>query len=228
APAPAGTPATPPVNGNGTLAAMRDASPTIGEVPEEVAGYTFRQKTMVGTARITINEKDGEPFETIIVLGKGGMDITADSEAIGRLISLYLRTPSPIPNEKKLVLVVEQLRGIGGAQPFGFGPDKVLSLPDALAKALERYLRSRGAIPANGESAAGEGNGGSTPGKAHEAYGDPASGAPASGDREGERALAHDPIRNGRIGPVLADLCPACGSFSYLKLEGCNVCRNCG
>src|SRR5690606_33103876 len=124
--------------------------------------------------------------------------------------------------------VVEQLRGIGGAQPFGFGPDKVLSLPDALAKALERYLRSRGAIPANGESAAGEGNGGSTPGKAHEAYGDPASGAPASGDREGERALAHDPIRNGRIGPVLADLCPACGSFSYLKLEGCNVCRNCG
>src|SRR5690606_25213866 len=44
-----------PVNGNGTMAAMRDASQTIGEVPEEVAGYTFRQKTMVGTARITVN-----------------------------------------------------------------------------------------------------------------------------------------------------------------------------
>src|SRR5690606_14828775 len=107
-----------PVNGNGTMAAMRDASQTIGEVPEEVAGYTFRQKTMVGTARITVNEKDGEPFETIIVLGKGGMDVTADSEAMGRLISLYLRTPSPVPNTKKLALVVEQLRGIGGAQPF--------------------------------------------------------------------------------------------------------------
>src|SRR5690606_28523016 len=116
---------------------------TIGEVPEEVAGYTFRQKTMVGTARITINEKDGEPFEAIIVLGKGGMDVTADSEAIGRLISLYLRTPSPVSNTKKLALVVEQLRGIGGAQPFGFGPNKVLSLPDALAKALERYLHRR-------------------------------------------------------------------------------------
>src|SRR5690606_28257382 len=91
----------------------------IGEVPEEVKGVTYRQKTMVGTARITINELDNNPFETIIVLGKGGMDITADAEAIGRLISLYLRTPSPLPNDQKLALVVEQLAGIGGAQPFG-------------------------------------------------------------------------------------------------------------
>ena len=131
---------------------MHNASPTIGEVPEGVQGVTFRQQTMVGTARITINEADGEPFETIIVLGKGGMDITADSEAIGRLISLYLRTPSPISNMKKLGLVVEQLSGIGGAQPFGFGPNKVLSLPDAMAKALERYLHAKAAAE-QGEAA---------------------------------------------------------------------------
>lgn len=116
----------------------------IGEVPEEVEGFTYRQKTMVGTARVVVNEyPKGQPFETIIVLGKGGMDITADAEAIGRLISLYLRTPSPIGNLEKLALVVEQLRNIGGAQPFGYGPNKVLSMPDALAKALERYLNTR-------------------------------------------------------------------------------------
>ncbi|HEY8498278.1 MAG TPA: adenosylcobalamin-dependent ribonucleoside-diphosphate reductase, partial [Limnochordales bacterium] len=116
----------------------------IGEVPEEVEGFTYRQKTLVGTARVVVNEHPkGQPFETIIVLGKGGMDITADAEAIGRLISLYLRTPSPVSNLEKLALVVEQLRNIGGAQPFGFGPDRVLSMPDALAKALERYLRTR-------------------------------------------------------------------------------------
>ncbi|WP_324716650.1 LAGLIDADG family homing endonuclease [Carboxydochorda subterranea] len=116
----------------------------IGEVPEEVEGFTYRQKTLVGTARVVVNEyPKGQPFETIIVLGKGGMDITADAEAIGRLISLYLRTPSPISNLEKLALVVEQLRNIGGAQPFGFGPNKVLSMPDALAKALERYLHTR-------------------------------------------------------------------------------------
>src|SRR5690606_4654315 len=221
APAPAGTPATPPVNGNATLAAMRDASPTIGEVPEEVAGYTFRQKTMVGTARITINEKDGEPFETIIVLGKGGMDVTADSEAMGRLISLYLRTPSPVPNTKKLALVVEQLRGIGGAQPFGFGPNKVLSRPDALAKALERYLhRKVGGRPASDavqESAA-----------AREApAGAPWAGAGNPAPPADPASYAH-PAENGAPALPGADLCPACGSFSFIKAEGCGYCRNCG
>jgi len=217
APAPAGTPATPPVNGNGTLAAMRDASPTIGEVPEEVAGYTFRQKTMVGTARITINEKDGEPFETIIVLGKGGMDVTADSEAIGRLISLYLRTPSPVPNTKKLALVVEQLRGIGGAQPFGFGPNKVLSLPDALAKALERYLHRRYGYgpPAEHETAS-----------SHEPAGNPGHGYPGAGSAN--PGAGYSATDNGRHAATAADLCPACGTFSYVKAEGCGYCRNCG
>lgn len=124
----------------------------IGEVPEEVVGVTYRQKTLVGTARVVVNEHPpGHPFETIIVLGKGGMDITADAEAIGRLISLYLRTPSPISNLDKLALVVEQLRHIGGAQPFGYGPDKVLSMPDALAKALERYLTTRRQRSVGGE-----------------------------------------------------------------------------
>ena len=130
---------------SGSTAALHvEPRAVIGEVPEEVVGITYRQKTLVGTARVVVNEHPpGQPFETIIVLGKGGMDITADAEAIGRLISLYLRTPSPVDNLQKLALVVEQLRNIGGAQPFGFGPNKVLSMPDALAKALERYLTTR-------------------------------------------------------------------------------------
>ena len=205
-------PAPAPVNGNGTMAAMRDASQTIGEVPEEVAGFTFRQKTMVGTARITINEKDGEPFEAIIVLGKGGMDVTADSEAMGRLISLYLRTPSPVPNTKKLALVVEQLRGIGGAQPFGFGPNKVLSLPDALAKALERYLHRKYGVAAASEHENAA---------SHETA---LSSWPAAGS--GNPAAHHGP-ENGAVTST-ADLCPACGTFSYVKAEGCGYCRNCG
>lgn len=201
----------------------------IGEVPEEVKGVTYRQKTMVGTARITINELDNNPFETIIVLGKGGMDITADAEAIGRLISLYLRTPGPLPNDQKLALVVEQLSGIGGAQPFGFGPNKVLSLPDALAKALGRYLRSRGistaADEANGNGADGED--GAAPGKATAVPGEDEAGvAESSGGGVAPQET------NGRYEPTLlrgmADLCPACGSFTYIRMEGCGVCRNCG
>lgn len=217
--------------GNG-IAAMRNAKPTIGEVPEAVHGVTFRQRTMVGTARITINEADDEPFETIIVLGKGGMDITADAEAIGRLISLYLRTPSPISNTKKLGLVVEQLSGIGGAQPFGFGPNKVLSLPDALAKALERYLHGKHEAAKSRSEAQSDAG---------------ASGAPETGATAGTAASADSDVRttsgtNGNPGhdsnfdpekqvhplQTSADLCPACGTFSFIKAEGCGYCRTCG
>src|SRR5690606_17002421 len=240
-------------NGNG-IAAMKDARPTIGEVPDIVEGYTFRQKTMVGTARITINETDGEPFETIIVLGKGGMDITADSEAIGRLISLYLRTPSPISNLKKLGLVVEQLSGIGGAQPFGFGPNKVLSLPDALAKALERYLHTkaeqaragaphggsmggtqiatsapethpgRTAVPDAGLAPAG------TPAESREAPAAGSGGSPVVHESNGNPGPAanYDPDRQVQSLQMSADLCPSCGTFSFIKAEGCWRCLTCG
>jgi ribonucleoside-diphosphate reductase alpha chain len=36
--------------------------------------------------------------------------------------------------------VVRQLAGIGGGRPTGFGPNRVLSLPDGLARALAAYL----------------------------------------------------------------------------------------
>ncbi len=36
--------------------------------------------------------------------------------------------------------VVRQLAGIGGGRPMGFGPNRVLSLPDGVARALAEYL----------------------------------------------------------------------------------------
>lgn len=208
-------------------AAAEDVRPTIREVPEVVEGFTFRQKTMVGTARITINEADGEPFETIIVLGKGGMDITAVSEAIGRLISLYLRTPSPISNTRKLGLVVEQLSGIGGAQPFGFGPNKVLSLPDAMAKALERYLQSKAKTSKAGANAGAESGGAATAlvaaaGASVDTVDVTAGGLDDHDDDELDSGAQVHPLQTS------ADLCPACGTFSFIKAEGCGRCLTCG
>jgi ribonucleoside-diphosphate reductase alpha chain len=39
-----------------------------------------------------------------------------------------------------LVEVVLQLEGIGGGRPLGFGAERVLSLPDAVAQVLAEYL----------------------------------------------------------------------------------------
>jgi hypothetical protein len=79
----------------------------------------------LGTKGVTVyrdGSRDG--------LGKAGSVATADVEAIGRLISLSLRFGIPV-NE-----VYQQLRGISSDRAIGFGQNKVLSVPDAIAQAI--------------------------------------------------------------------------------------------
>ena len=45
----------------------------------------------MGTAYITMNDDEhGQPFEVFIEIGRGGSDLKAMAEAIGRLASLLL------------------------------------------------------------------------------------------------------------------------------------------
>ena len=60
------------------------------------------------------------------------------AECIGRLISLIFRL-EPIPQLERGKEIIEQLSGIGGAHSIGFGKNKVLSLPDAISKALAEH-----------------------------------------------------------------------------------------
>ncbi|PYN20372.1 MAG: ribonucleotide-diphosphate reductase subunit alpha [Candidatus Rokuibacteriota bacterium] len=109
--------------------------------PHSLAGKTYRKETPIGTAFITVNEtEDGEPFEVFVQVGKGGSDTMAVAEALGRLISLTLRLPSPLTPQRRLEEVISQLSRIGGAQPMGFGAGKVLSLPDALGRTLAEHI----------------------------------------------------------------------------------------
>ena len=108
--------------------------------PHSLSGRTYRAETPIGTAVITVNETDDlEPFEVFVQVGKGGSDTMAVAEALGRLISLTLRLPSPMSPQRRLEEVISQLSRIGGAQPLGFGKGKVLSLPDALARTLAEH-----------------------------------------------------------------------------------------
>jgi ribonucleoside-diphosphate reductase alpha chain len=109
--------------------------------PHSLQGATYRTETPIGTAFITVNNTaDGEPFEVFLQVGKGGSDIMAVAEALGRLISLTLRMPSPLSPQRRLAEVISQLSRIGGAQPMGFGPTKILSLPDAIARTLAEHI----------------------------------------------------------------------------------------
>ena len=121
--------------GNGYQPEPRKPRPTV------LRGTTYRTPTPLGTAYITINENgDSDPFEVFANVGKAGSDTAAVAEAIGRLISLALRMPSPLTAQERLTEVIDQLSGIGGRRPLGFGPNRVRSLPDAIAQILARHI----------------------------------------------------------------------------------------
>ncbi len=104
-------------------------------------GQTYKIETPLGGAYVTVNRNgNGEPFEVFCNVGKAGSDTAAVSEAIGRLISLALRLPSPLTPTERLEEVVKQLSGIGGGRPMGFGLQRVRSLPDGIAQALAEEL----------------------------------------------------------------------------------------
>jgi ribonucleoside-diphosphate reductase alpha chain len=113
--------------------------------PVILTGVTARERTPFGTAFVTINYANGnakEPFEVFVRLGKAGSDLEADAEAIGRLLSLILRLPSPMTREERLREVIDQLEHIGGSRFSGFGPERVRSMPDGIARVLSRWLET--------------------------------------------------------------------------------------
>lgn len=102
-------------------------------------GITYEIKTGVGNAFIIINNNgDDLPFEVFITIGKAGSDVGAFAEALGRMISLCLRTASD-PKERALE-IIDQLKWIGGGQSMVFGLNRIPSLPDAVAQALGEHF----------------------------------------------------------------------------------------
>jgi len=106
--------------------------------PDKLRSTSIRKETPLGTMFVHLTEDDkGQPFEVFVTLGKAGGSAMADAEAMGRLISLALRSGIP------LMEVHRQLRGISSDRAVGLGPNKVLSVPDAIGLALEEWWRDR-------------------------------------------------------------------------------------
>jgi ribonucleoside-diphosphate reductase alpha chain len=102
--------------------------------PEAIPSTTHKISTGLGNLYITVTYFLKRPFEVFASIGKSGYSTMADAEAIGRLISLALR--SGISTEE----VVNQLKGIGGAEPIFSNGQLIQSIPDAIAKVLETHV----------------------------------------------------------------------------------------
>src|SRR5690606_3472844 len=87
--------------------------------PELLTGAVRRVETPLGTMYVTITEDEkGQPFEVFMSLGKAGGALMADVEAMGRLISLALRSGIPMKE------IHRQLRGISSDRVIGLGANK--------------------------------------------------------------------------------------------------------
>ena len=161
--------------------------------PSMLRGRTVKTNSPLGDLYVTINEDEqGRPFEVFCTLGKAGGAAMADAEAIGRLVSLALRSGIPI------TAVRDQLRGISCDRAVGVGPNKVLSAPDAVGQAIERYLEEKDGIQEALPLTVG-GEGGTQP-----------------------RARAESGLDS------FLGTCPDCGTGHLAYLEGCVKCHICG
>lgn len=107
------------------------------ERPFVVRGATYKIATPVGTAFVTLNkDQDENPLELFINVGKAGSDVAAMAEALGRTISIALRFRGNLSSKDRAKEIAEQMAGIGGRRSVGYGPNKILSLPDAISMAI--------------------------------------------------------------------------------------------
>ncbi|MGE6665493.1 adenosylcobalamin-dependent ribonucleoside-diphosphate reductase [Paenibacillus xylanexedens] len=107
--------------------------------PQVLRGATYKINTPFGMAYITINDLEGTPGEIFLNVGKAGSDVFAMAEALGRVCSLFLRYGE---HGHKVELLIKHLKGIGGSGAIGFGANRVESIADAVAKALESHVQS--------------------------------------------------------------------------------------
>lgn len=100
-------------------------------------GSTYEVKTEQGDLYITVNEDDKGIVEVFLNIGKSGSFTQGYTEALGRMISMALR--SGIKPES----IVKQLQGIRTSTPTLNKGMFVYSVPDAVAKTLKRHIEER-------------------------------------------------------------------------------------
>ena len=136
-------------------------------------------------------------------LGKAGGALMADVEALGRLISLSLRSGIPMKE------IHRQLRGISSDRVLGFGPNKVMSVPDAVGIAVERWLQEKQGIQQELLPSV------------------PTAGADVNVTLVKSVTPTGEQIAFGGMQETLSGACPDCGSQLEMA-EGCMKCHVCG
>jgi ribonucleoside-diphosphate reductase alpha chain len=200
--------------------------------PQVLRGATYKINTPFGMAYITINDLGGSPAEIFLNVGKAGSDVFAMAEALGRVCSLFLRYGD---HGEKVELLIKHLKGIGGSGAIGFGVNRVESIADAVAKALETHVLGNAqedqapapALIAEGLELEGF-NEALNVELNSELNAELKAELKASTPVVNATGDGHAGYSTHNHSTASRDLCPSCGSASLINIEGCKTCSNCG
>ncbi len=161
-------------------------------------GKTIQIMTGCGKLYVTVNEdENGKPFELFSAMGKAGGCAASQAEAISRMVSTALR--SDIDPK----IIIKHLKNITCHRPFGFGPERVTSCSDAIAKALEMFTSPPTLGIVKEENAA--------------------NGQTLKIEVPDTQAA----VKESKEGNYIGGICRECGG--PIEYEGgCMVCRSCG
>jgi ribonucleoside-diphosphate reductase alpha chain len=111
-----------------------------------VASEYYQIQTGYGPLHIHINyTEDGGPFQIFTNLPPLGTEISGLTALVGILLSKYLE------NGGDPVRILKHLNSIKGDKPYGFGENRVNSIPHAIAIALKNHLKKRNMLGENGD-----------------------------------------------------------------------------
>ncbi|MDP3790692.1 MAG: vitamin B12-dependent ribonucleotide reductase [Candidatus Omnitrophota bacterium] len=173
--------------------------------PPVIVGTTSKIATGCGNLYITINEDEqGQPFEAFMHMGKAGGCAMSQLEAIGRLLSLALRSGIEISS------IVEQLRGIRCPSPSWEKGGRIFSCSDAIARAIEQRVQDAK------QRRASQG-----------LKSEPAAQIDTDIPTQSDNSNGISKIGTIKKAGNIVGVCPDCGGALW-HMEGCMVCKSCG
>ncbi len=183
---------------------VASASPELAEEkkprhrPPLTHGVTQKIPTGCGNLYITINEDEEGICEVFSTMGKSGGCAASQSEAVSRMVSLALRSGVSLES------IIKQVKGIRCPSPAWGEGGSILSCPDAIGRALERYSK-----------------------EGHSRHHHPKP-KPAVAQQPTVAYVSSDCAKGGNKNHLgLCPECPDCGGLLEFG-EGCAFCRGCG
>ena len=189
-----------------SVVTVASASPELAEEkkprsrPALTHGVTQKLPPGCGNLYITINEDEEGICEVFSTMGKSGGCAASQSEAVSRMVSLALRSGVSLDS------IIKQVKGIRCPSPAWGEGGSILSCPDAIGRALERYTRDHVSHRQHHHGS-----------KFTAATVQPSVGYASSDCAKGGN--------KNHLG--LCPECPDCGGLLEFG-EGCAFCRGCG